>query len=76
MKCPKCGSEGTLEFREMYQYSKRFKVKKDGTIGSKFAYEDCGPEDWHCVDCTCCGAHWLSDDVFFENDKLILEDDE
>ena len=39
MKCPICGEEDTLEVCFLYQYSKNFKITKNGCLSKKYTID-------------------------------------
>ncbi len=83
LKCPKCGSTGTLVYQNIQQCAYQHKVLKNGKISKRKKFVYIGPEEWGMLVCENCGESWTNTDpdgfnidgeenIFFED---IDEDD-
>lgn len=66
-KCPVCGEE--LEYVELYQYSKVYRILKNGKVSKTMKYErDGGPMECGFIVCTNCDFHT---DCDYNTDSII-----
>ena len=80
MKCPECGAENSLVFREYYQVAAVHQIGHDGKILGTDYEEKHQPDGRESLCCNKCGAYWTSEglvDTFgIDRDgKIYFEED-
>ena len=75
--CPNCGSN--LEYSSLYQFSKVYKILKDGTISKRFKKRYEGSMECGFISCTNEKCNFATDcdlDVIDDNTIHIYQDEE
>ena len=72
--CPLCG--GRIVVSDLYQYSLDYKMRKDGKIGKRRKYVDCGSMEVSLASCEnykTCDARWEAEGFFVEPDGTFID---
>ena len=74
MKCPICGEDNTLGLSCLYQYSKDYKITKNGCLSKKYT-KDCGnPMEVEILTCkNGCEVNDLDWSLDYKTRKLTIE---